>query len=123
MNLFQPVATMNTIPSILLLSFTCLSVALAAEPGAGLAEIERDDFIALKIHEKNAQQKLPALNYWGLGGLEWESTPAPSATAATAAKSNWAGLPCTRELRNDARGLAGVRYSFAQGVTDREERL
>jgi hypothetical protein len=73
----------------------------------------------------NRQEMLPALDYWGVGTAIWGSpaSTAPS-TPASEASCTVAGRKCVAKTAFDQqKGLQSVSYAFAEGVTDRAERL
>jgi hypothetical protein len=82
---------------------------------------------ALRIRQRNQSSELPSPDYWGIGGLEWETKTSelPKAALGPARDFRFFGLPCRRELKfeSESKGLSKVSHYYASGTTDRAERL
>jgi hypothetical protein len=96
-----------------------------APQSAGQELIQMQPFFTGLTGAANRQEMLPALDYWGVGTAIWGSaqSSAPSAPASGGGCSI-AGRNCVLKTAYDQqKGLQSVTYAFADGVTDRAERL
>ena len=99
-------------------------------PGQELGNISplpRNENEALRMLIKNSQTNWPDLNYWGFDGYEWGENRDVNATArkVTANSKQFCELSCQQEVISDvpSNGVNRIQYSFAAGLTNREERV
>ncbi|MBI3869352.1 MAG: hypothetical protein HY299_12595 [Verrucomicrobia bacterium] len=104
-----------------LLALLCFSKTIIAHE---IPELPVDEYRAQRSQEENVSRELPQLDYWGIQGFQWGDTETTVASRQNK-PTRMLGSACQRSFACDkaTRLLHQVRYDFAAGVTNREERL